>query len=166
MASIMLNNSIYSDVFYVEQSSNDPSEPRPNTPIVLNSKKMSGNDTRETIPISSIAPPEPQIVTIDSDSNEPTMPYGFGRQLPIIPPSMNDLNLPPNPFNILATMAPVSPTRDGHDDIYSPQSPEPCDPSPISTPPMNLSTIVGWQTPHTTTDDNTFQSEDESKPVH
>ena len=40
----------------------------------------------------------------------------------------------------------------------SPQSPEPSDPSPISTPPMNVSTIEGWATPHTTTDDNTFYS--------
>ena len=162
----MLKKSIDTDVFYVEQSSIDPSLPKPNTPIVFNSTKMSDNDTREIIPISSIAPAEPQIVTIDSDSNEPTMPYGFGRQLPIIPPSLNDQNLPPNPFNILSTMAPVNPTRDGHDNIYSPQSPEPSDPSPISTPPMNLSTIDDWETPHTTTDDNTFHSEDEPRPVH
>ena len=111
-------NSIDSDVFYVEQSSSDQSLPRPNTPIVLNSTEISGDESREMISISSIASPEPQIVTIDDDSNEPTMPYGFGHQLPIVPPSLNDLNLPPNSFNILATMAVVTPT---HDDNYSPQ---------------------------------------------
>ena len=82
---------------------------------------MSGNDTREMISISSFASPEPQIVTVDSDSNEPKLPYGFGRQLPIIPPSLNDLtlpdlNLPPNPFNILATMAVINHTEDGYDE--------------------------------------------------
>ena len=58
-----------------------------------------------TITISFVASPEPQIVTIDSDSNEPTIPYGFGSQHPIVPPSLNDLNLLPKPFNVLATMA-------------------------------------------------------------
>ena len=85
------------------------------------------------------------------------MPYGFGRQLPIIPPSLNDLNLPPNPFNILATMVVFN---HDHDDNYSPQSPEPSQPSPISTPPMNVSTFDSWETPHTTTDDNSIYSDD------
>ena len=58
----------------------------------------------ETITISSVASPETQIATIDSDSNEPTFPYGFGNQNPIMPPSLNGLNLP-NLFNMLATMA-------------------------------------------------------------
>ena len=92
------------------------------SPIVFNSTEMSGNDTREMISISSIASPEPHIETIDSDSNEPTMPYGFGRQLQFIPPNLNDLNLPPNPFNIQATMAVVNTAEDGYDDNYSPQS--------------------------------------------
>ena len=94
------------------------------------------------------------------------MPYGFGRQLPIIPPSLNDLNLPPNPFNILATMAPLNTTGDGHDNKYSPQSPEPSDPLPISTPPTNVSTFNSWETPHTLTDDNTFYSEDEPRRIY
>ena len=155
-----------SDVFYVEQSSNDQSLLRPNTPIVLNSTEISGNDTREMISTSSIASPEPQIVTIDDNSNEPTMPYGFGRQLPIIPPSLNDLNLPPKPFNILATMAVVNDTEHGNNDDYSPQSPEPSDPSPISTPPTNVCTFNSWETPQTTTDDNTFYLEDEPRQVY
>ena len=166
MASNLSLNSIDSDVFCAEQSSNDQSLPRPNTPTVLNSTEISGNDTREMISISSIASPEPQIVTIDSNSYEPTMPYGFGRQLPIIPPSLIDLNLPPNPFNILATMAVVRHTEDGNNDEYSPQSPEPSDPLPISTPPMNVTIFNSWETSHTTTDNNTFYSLDKPRRVY
>ena len=131
----MSTNSIDSEVIYVEQSSNDGSQPRPNTLIVLNSTEISGNDLREMTSISSIASPEPQIVTIESDSNKPTMLYGFGRQLPIIPPSLNSLNLPPNPFKILATIRVVNRAEDGYDKNYSPQSPEASDPSP--PPPPN-----------------------------
>ena len=116
----------------------------------------------EAITVSSVASPEPQIVTIDSDSNEPTFLNAFGTQHPIVPPILNDLNLQLNPFNVLATMAVIQ-----QDQEDSPQSPEPSDPSPISTPPMNLSTIEGWETPHTTTDDNTFySSENEPRRVY
>ena len=80
----------------------------------------------EIITISSVASPEPRIVTLDSDSNDPPMPYGFGNQQPIVPPSLNDLNLPPDPFNVLATIAVIQ-----VDDECSPQSPEPTIPSPI-----------------------------------
>ena len=69
-------------------------------------------------------------------------------------------------FNNLARKAPVNPTQDGHDKNYSPQTPEPSDPSPIPTRPMNLSTIDSWETPHATTDDNTFYSKDEPRRVH
>ena len=117
LASNLPLNSKDSDVFYVEQSSNDQSLPTPKTPIVLNSTELSSNGTREMISISSIASPESQIVAINDGSNEPTLPYGFGRQLPIIPPSLNDLNLPPNPLNILAKTAVVN---HEHDDIDAP----------------------------------------------
>ena len=157
--------SIDSVAFYVEQSSTDESLPRPNVPVVLNSTEMSGNDTREVISISSLASLELQILTIDSHSNEPTMPYGYGQQLPIIPTSLNDLNLPPKPFNILTTMAVVNSAEDGYDDNYSPQSPEPSESSPLSRPQMSVSTIDGWETPHTTTDDNTFYSDDEPRRI-
>ena len=90
-------------------------------------------------------------MTINSDSIEPTISYGFCNQHPIMPPSLIDQNLPHNPFNVLATMADVR-----QDEEYSPQSPEPSNPSPISKPPMTFSTIEGWETPHTTTDDNNF----------
>ena len=112
------------------------------------------------ISTSFIPSPEPQIVTIDSDFNEPKMPYGFGRQLPIIQPYLNNLNLPPNLFNILTIMAVVN-QGDGYDENYSPQSPVPSEPSAFSTPPMNVSTFDCWETSHTTTDDNKFYSDDE-----
>ena len=115
--------------------------------------------------VSSIASPEPRIFTIDDNSNEPTMPYGFRRQLPIDPPSLKDLNLPPNPFNILNTMALVTQTQDDNDEL-NPQSPESSDPSPMSTTPMNVSTFNSWETPHTTTDDNTFYSPYEPRRVY
>ena len=166
MASNLSLKSTDSDVFYVEQSSNDQSIPRHNTPIVLSSTEISGDETREMISISSIASPEPQIVTIDDNSNEPMMPYGFGRQLPIIPPSLNDLNVAPNPFNILATMAVANNTEEANDDNYSPQSPEPSELSPISTPPMNVSAFNSWDTSYTTTNDNTFYSSDEPRGIY
>ena len=72
----------------------------------------------ETITTSSVASPEAEMVTLDSDTNEPTFPYGFGNQHPIVPPNLNDLNLPPNPFNVLATMAVIQ-----QDEDNSPQSP-------------------------------------------
>ena len=150
---LFLNSSTDSDVFYVEHSSAESSPMRNNTPAILNSTQIPGAIEREAITISSVASPEPQLVTIDSDSNEPTFPDAFGTQHPIVPPSLNDLNLPPNPFNVLAILAVA---QQDQEDI--PQSPERSDPSPTSKPPMNLSTIEGWETPHTTTDDNTFYS--------
>ena len=155
-----------SDVFYVEQSSTEPSPRRHNTPNILNSTELSEQHTARMPSVSSIASPQPQIFTIDDDSNEPTMPYAFGRQLPIVPPSLNDLNLPPNPFNILATMAVVHQTQNTHDDNYSPQSPEPSELSSISTPPMNVSAFRSWETSYTTTDDNTFHTSDEPRRVY
>ena len=157
-----LSSSTDSDVFYVEQSSPERSPIRINTPAILNSMQLSGAMEPESITISSVASPEPQIVTIDSNSNEPTFPYAFGTQHPIVPPSLNDLNLPPNPFNVLATMAVIQ-----QDQEDSPQLLEPSDPSPISTPPMNLSTIDDWETTHTATDDNTsYSSENEPRRVY
>ena len=94
------------------------------------------------------------------------MPFGFGRQLLIIPPSQSDLNRRPNLFNILATTAVVNPTEDGYKENYSPQSQELSKPSPISTSPTNLSTINVWETPQTTTADNTFYSADEPRRVY
>ena len=155
------SSSTESDVFYMEQSSLEGSLIRSNTPAILNSTEISGAMEKEVITISSVASPEPRIVTLDSDSNDPTIPYGFGSQQPIVPPRLNDLNLPPNPFSVLATMTVVR-----VDDANSPHSPEPSIPSPISTPPMNVSTIEGWDTTHTTTDDGTFYTDDEPRRVY
>ena len=69
----------------------------------------------ETIIIFSVASAEPLIVTIQSDSNEPTIPYGFDNQQPVEPLSLIDLNLPPNSFNVLPTKAVIQP-----DEEYSP----------------------------------------------
>ena len=161
----MVRSSDDCDVFYVEQSSSDLSPQRHNTPNFLNSTEISEQHTARLPSISSIASPEPRIFAIDDNSNEPTMPYGFGGQLPIVIPSLNDLNLPLNPFIILNTMAIVAQTQDNNKQ-YSPESPEPSLPSPISTPPMNVSAYNSWETPHTTTDDNTFYSEDEPRRVY
>ena len=108
----------------------------------------------------------PQILTIDDNSNEPTMPYGFGRQLLIIPPILNDFNLPPNPFNVLATMAIANNTEDAKDNNYSPESPESSELSPISTPPRNVSAFNSWETSYTTTNDDIFYSSDEPKRIY
>ena len=75
------------------------------TQAVLNSTVLSGAMARETMTISSIASPDSQVVTIGSDSIEPTFPYGFGNQYPLAPPSLIYLNLPHNPFNELPNMA-------------------------------------------------------------
>ena len=128
-----------SDVFFVEQTSNKPSPQRNNSSNLLNSTELSEHPATRMPSISTIASPQPYIFTINDHSNEPTIPYGFGRQLPIVPPSLNDLNLPRNPFNILATMAIANNADHANEDNYSPQSPEPSEPSPIPTPPMNVS---------------------------
>ena len=159
---ISLNSSsTESDFFYVDQTSTEGSPIRNNYPAIFNSTEISGVMEREVISISTVPSPEPRIVTLDSDSNDPTISYGFGNQQPIVPPSLNDLNLPPNPFNVLATMAVIQ-----GNDAFSPQSPEPSIPSPISTPPMNVSTIEGWDTTHTTTDNDTFYTDDEPRRVY
>ena len=154
-----------SDVFFVEQISNEPSPQRNNFPNILISTELSQTHTAAMPSVSSIASPEPQILTLKDDSNEPTMPYGFVRHLSIILPSLNDLNLPHNPFKILATKAVVN-REDGFDDNCSPQSPEPSEPSPISAPPIDVSTFDSWETSHTTTDDNTFYSSDEPRRIY
>ena len=162
MSSNISLDSTDSDMFYVEQISNEPSPQRNNSPEIINSTERSEHHATGMPSISTIAYPQPFIFTINDDSNEPTIPYGFGRQLPIVPPSMNDLNLPPNPFNILATMAIENNTADANDDNYSPQSTEPSEQAPITTPPMNVS----WETSYTTTDNDTFYSSDEPRRIY
>ena len=165
MSNISLD-STDSDVFYVEQISNEPSPRRNNSPDIFNSTERSEHHERRMPSISTIASPQPHIFTIHDDSNEPTMPYGLGQQHPIVPPSLNDLNLPPNPFNILATMAVVDPNHEDNNDRDSPESPDPSVPSSISTPPMNVSAFRSWETSYTTTDSDTFYTSDEPRRVY
>ena len=139
-----------SDIIYVEKSSTELSAQKNNSSEKLNSTELSRATALEHTFLSSVESPEPQLITIDLDSSEPTLPNGFGGKDPIVSPSLNDLNLPANPFNILATMELVQPSAANHGHNYSPQSPEPSEPSCISTHPMNLSTIEGWETPHKT----------------
>ena len=166
MSSNISLDSTESDVFYVEQISNEPSPQRNNSPDILNSTERSEHHAMRMPSISTIATPQPHIFTINDDSNEPTIPYGFGRQLPIVPPSLKDLNLPPNPFNILATMGVVHQTQNTHDDNYSPQSTEPSELSSLSTPPMNVSAFISAETSYTITDDNTFHSSDDPRRIY
>ena len=163
MSSNISLDSTDSDVFYVEQLSNEPSSRRNNSPDLLNSTERLEHQASRMPSISTIASPQPHIFTINDDSNEPTIPSGFGRQLPIVPPSLNDLSLPPNPFNILATMAVVHQTQNTHDDNYSPQSPGPSVLSSQSSPPMNVSAFNSWETSYTSTDNNTFYTSDEPR---
>ena len=60
-----------SDDFYVEQSSNEPSPQRHNTPNILNSTETSEQHATRMPSISSISSREQRIFTIDDDSNEP-----------------------------------------------------------------------------------------------
>ena len=120
MSSNISLDSTDSDLFYVEQISNEPSPQRNNSPDILNSTERLEHHATRMPSISTIASPQPYIFTINDDSNEPTIPNGFGWQLPIVPPSLNDLNLPPNFFNILATMAIATNTGDANDENYSP----------------------------------------------
>ena len=166
MSSNISLDSTGSDVFYVEQISNEPSPQRNNSPDILNSTERSEHHATRMPSISTIASPQPYIFKTNDASNGPTIPYDFGQQLPIVPPSLSDLNLPPNPFNILATMAIANNTGDTNDNNYSPQSPESSEPFPISTPPMNVSAFNSWETSHTTTDNDTFYSSHEPRRIY
>ena len=75
-----------SGVFFGERSSGEHSPTRNNFPKVLSSTQLSAALAREVITISPVASLEPQIVKVESDSKEPTVPSGYGKQQPIIPP--------------------------------------------------------------------------------
>ena len=68
---IIIMNISLDSCFTVEQTSTERSPIRNNTPAILNSTEISGAMEREVITISSVASPEPRIVTLDSDSNDP-----------------------------------------------------------------------------------------------
>ena len=67
MSSNILMASSDSDVFYVEQISNEPSPHRINSLNILNSTEISQTHTARMPSVSSTASPEPQIFTINDD---------------------------------------------------------------------------------------------------
>ena len=80
------------EIFYVEQLSGKQSPQTNNTPGRPNSKETSGAHAKEIDIISSVASVEPQIVTMNSDSNDSSIPYSYARQDSIDSPSLSDLN--------------------------------------------------------------------------
>ena len=141
-----------SDVFYVERSPEEESSSQNNTPVVLNSTQLSGGLARKVIRISSVASLQPQIVPIKLDFNELTIPYGYGKQVPIIPPSLKDLTLPLNPLNAMTPIspAPITEAQLHHVEIA------PCTlqkeviiVTDISMPSMLVSSIRPWKKFHT-----------------
>ena len=145
-------NPTNSDIFYAEQLSGEQSTKRNNTPENPNSTELSGAHASKNIIFSSVASPDPHIITINSVSKR------YGRQDPIIPPSLIAVNLTPNPFNILATVAVAPPTVRECDEKEGPQSPVPTEISSISTPLMANSNEERWET---SSDAGTFYSDDE-----
>ena len=145
----------------MERSLVEASPRRHKTPHVLNSTEFSRVDTREMITISSVKSPEPKISTLESDSNEPTIQYGFARHLTIVPPSLNYLNRPHNPFLVLATMAVVRPTTPQSDKRDGSLSSVQSEISPVSAPPMNINGVERWDT----SSDGTFYSDDETRRI-
>ena len=93
MIKINSSDSTDSDVFYVEQSMGEKRPQRNNNPDILNSTELSAAPARELITISTVVSPEPQILTIDPDSIDPTIPSGYERQDPMIPLSLNDFSI-------------------------------------------------------------------------
>ena len=69
--------------------------------------ELSWAHAREVIRTSSVPSPEPQIMTIESDSTELTIPYEYGQQQPILPPILNDFSLQINPFDIVTIVSPA-----------------------------------------------------------
>ena len=74
MASKISMDSMDSDDFFVEQLSNEPRPQGNNSPNILNSTELSGTYTKQMPTISSIASAEPDIVTLDDESNDPIFP--------------------------------------------------------------------------------------------
>ena len=150
-------NSTASDIFCVEQLSGEQSPRQNNTPEVLSNTLFSGARARETFSVLSVASPEPQIFTINSAWNEPTVPYCYGRRDPMIPPNINNLSVPPNSFNIKAAMEVVQPTAHQCDERERKQSPVPSELSSLSTPPRDVSTVEKRET---SSNESVFYSQD------
>ena len=114
------------------------------------------------ITVLSVACPEPPRVTINSKSNDPKIPYDSGTQDPIIPPSLNDISLPPNPFINSATMVVVRPTVQQQKDKKSAESSALSEISSVSTLLLTISAVVMWET---FSDVGTFYSDDETTEI-
>ena len=71
MASNISIHSVDSDVFFVEQLSNEPRPQRKNSPNILNLTELSGTHATEMPTISSVASPEPNIVFVDDNQMNP-----------------------------------------------------------------------------------------------
>ena len=125
----------------MEQWCGEKGPPRNNTPDIIKVKELSAAPASEICTISSMAFPEPQIAKIHSSSKDPTIPHGYGKEDQKIYPSLNDLNLPPNPFNNLATMTVISPKAEPHNNKERPPLPVPSEISPLSTPPITNSSV-------------------------
>ena len=138
-----------SNVFYVERSSGEDTPARNNTPAALTTNQRSRAMARELITVSSIASLEPQIMTKESDSNKPTIPCGYARQVPIIPLSLNDLNLPLDPFSVMTSLslAPITEAQLPNARIPSiPIEEDAFDVTDKSLPSMLVSSINRWWT--------------------
>ena len=139
-----VSRSTDSNFYYLEQSSEKHNPIRHNTPEVLYSIQLSGALARELITVSSVASQELQIVRIESNSNEPRTPYGFGRQRPNIPLSLNYLYIPTNPFNVMRPISPAQSHSPAVDDI--PIHEEPFDICDISTLSAMVNSVNAWAT--------------------
>ena len=103
--------------------------------------ELSEAPAREIITISPLASQEPQTVTITSNSNDPTNHYGYRRRNPIFLFSLNNLNLPPNTSNNLATIAVVPLREEQHKDGECFQLPVISEISSTSMPSTTISTV-------------------------
>ena len=97
-----------SDVFCVERLLGQHNLHRSKTSENVNSTHLSGAIAREVITISSVAPPEPQGVTIESNSIVFTLFYGYGRQQPEIRFSLTGLKLLGNAYNVMTPISPAT----------------------------------------------------------
>ena len=147
MFRLITSDSTDSDVFNVERSSGDYSSTRIFTPDIFNSTELSGAHAAEVIKFSPVASREPQMVTIESVSKQPTIPYGYERQQTVIPPSFNDLNLPMNPFIIITIVSPAATTEAQQYSTHlmtARRFRKKIDFLDILIPPMEITTVDDW----------------------
>ena len=93
MTGIYISDSFFPDcdVFFVEASSRENSQPRRTIPVIQNPTGVSGPIWIEISTIPSVSSQESQIVTIESKSKDATTPYTVRRSTIINPLSLTDL---------------------------------------------------------------------------